>query len=32
MIILFIFINLLNLIFFWLPLVKICLPKIKVEL
>jgi len=32
MIILFIFLNLLNIVFWWLPFVKICFPKIKVEL
>lgn len=31
LIVLFIFLNLLNLVFWWLPFVKICLPKIKVE-
>jgi hypothetical protein len=32
MIILFVFISLLNIIFWWIPFVKICLPRIKVEL
>ncbi|HEY2900426.1 MAG TPA: hypothetical protein VGL59_07620, partial [Polyangia bacterium] len=32
MIILFIFLNLLNIVFWWLPFVKICFPKIRVEL
>jgi hypothetical protein len=32
MIILFIFLNLLNIVFWWLPFVKICFPKVKVEL
>jgi hypothetical protein len=32
MIILFVFIFILNIVFFWIPFVKICLPKIKVEL
>jgi hypothetical protein len=31
MIILFVFISLLNIIFWWIPFVKICLPRIKVE-
>ena len=31
MIVLFVFINLLNIVFWWIPFVKICLPKIKVE-